>query len=467
MARKIAVTSLNASTYDILNVIRQNASQEYQELIPKVTNIEDVRKVGQVLYGYPAMANQFLNQMLNRIALVNVKSAVYNNDFVDLKKGYLEFGETVEESFVNLARVREFSVDKAEEREFKRTIPDVRTAFHIMNWKVQYPVTIQDIDLRTAFLSLNGVQDMIGRIVDSVYTSEQYDEYLLFKYLLIKAISHGLAYPVTISPTDLTNNAVAYRGMSNTLTFMSDKYNSAHVHTITPRDSQYIFMDAMYNASFDVNVLASAFNMDKADFMGRLKLIDSWNTFDNDRFAEIVKESGMIDAVTDAELAVMSNVKSVIVDGDFFQVYDNSMRFTEKYVSSGEYWNYFLNVRKTISFSPFSNIIAFYAAESAPSAPASFIAEVDIKSQGENGTAISLNPQNDTPSIIGGDVLYTQGAKAVEEGIGVEPYGAVLMPPNSSAIKMTATAAGATYESATTISDAIAQGATVTFNKKA
>ena len=61
MAKKIAVSTLNASTYDILNTIRANASYEYQSLVPEVSNVDDVRKVGDVLYGYPALANQFIN----------------------------------------------------------------------------------------------------------------------------------------------------------------------------------------------------------------------------------------------------------------------------------------------------------------------------------------------------------------------------------------------------------------------
>ena len=34
MPRRLAVSTLNASTVDILNVIRQNASYEYQSLVP-------------------------------------------------------------------------------------------------------------------------------------------------------------------------------------------------------------------------------------------------------------------------------------------------------------------------------------------------------------------------------------------------------------------------------------------------
>ena len=181
MAKKIAVSTLNASTLDILNTIRQNASYEYQSLVPEVKTAHDIPAVGQVLYGYPALANQFLNALINRIALVQVKSSLYNNPYARLKKGYLEFGETVEEVFVEIAKAREFSAEKAASRELKRTLPDVRSAFHTMNWRVQYPITIQDEDLRMAFLSMSGVQDLIAKIIDAVYTGAEYDEYLLFK----------------------------------------------------------------------------------------------------------------------------------------------------------------------------------------------------------------------------------------------------------------------------------------------
>ena len=114
MSRKIAVTSLNASTIDIINTIRANASMEYQSLVPQITQAQEIPKVGEILYGYPALANQFLNALVNRIALVRVKSATFNNAYAELKKGYLEFGETVEEVFVNIAKAREFSAEKAE-----------------------------------------------------------------------------------------------------------------------------------------------------------------------------------------------------------------------------------------------------------------------------------------------------------------------------------------------------------------
>ena len=180
MPKKIAISTLNANTVDIINTIRANASAQYQSQVPQVSVQRDLVKVGDVLYGYPALANEFITALVNRIAAVRIKSATFNNPYVSLKKGFLEFGETVEEVFVQLAKAREFSVEKAEAREFKRTLPDVRSAFHTMNLKMQYPVTIQNEDLRQAFLSFSGVEDLIAKIVDSVYRAAEYDEFLLF-----------------------------------------------------------------------------------------------------------------------------------------------------------------------------------------------------------------------------------------------------------------------------------------------
>ena len=84
MAKRIAITKLNATTLDILNVIRENASAAYRDQVPAITNIKDLPRVGDVLYGYPALANEFVSALLNRIALVKVKSATFNNMFADL-----------------------------------------------------------------------------------------------------------------------------------------------------------------------------------------------------------------------------------------------------------------------------------------------------------------------------------------------------------------------------------------------
>lgn len=474
MARRVAVNTLNASTIDILNTIRANANFEYQSTVPAITKENEIPKVGEILYGYPALANQFVNALVNRIALVRVNSATFNNAYANLKKGYLEFGETVEEVFVAITKARPFSAEKAEQRELKRSLPDVRSAFHTMNWRVQYPVTIQDQDLKQAFLSVNGVQDLIAKIVDAVYTAAEYDEYLLFKYLMIKAISHGKMYPMSFDATDLKNGAKVFRGMSNQLTFMSDKYNASGVPTTTPKESQYIFMDSMFNASYDVDVLASAFNMDKADFMGKLHLIDDWTTFDSDRFSEIMAESDAIEEITAEELALMANVKAVLVDEEWFQIYDNNNKFTDKYVASGMYWNYFYNVWKTISSSPFSNAIVFVDDAATITAPNTFTVHVDSKDESEEAITFtfSVDTSDENPTLANTNYNFVQTEALTEEGIAVHKYGAVIIPASKSAteIVLTMEVDGVVYDNSTEgtkLTGATAVDTAITMTKKA
>lgn len=469
MPKRIAVSTLNASTMDILNVIRQNASYEYQQNVPEVTKASDIPRVGEVIYGTPAFANQFINALVNRIAIVRMQSATFNNPYGVLKKGYIEFGETVEDIFVTIAKGVDFDPEKGKSREFKRTFPDVRSAFHTMNWRVMYPVTIQDEDLKQAFLSLEGVQNLIAKIVGAVYTGAEYDEFLLFKYLMIKAISHGKMKPESIGDgTDLKESAVAFRGISNLLPFISSDYSEAGVKTNTPKNRQIIFMDAKFNAQFDVNVLASAFNMDKADFMGRLFLIDNWTSFDNERFDVIRENSDGIEEVTAGELALLANVKAVIVDENWFQIYDNNNKFTEKYVASGMYWNYFYHTWKTVSSSPFANAVVFVTDAASIALPKTLTCEIITKDVSEEAIVFAISADTDAASLAPNSVHFIQTEALTTAGIAVQKYGAIIIPASQSATEITIEAEvnGTVYTGTTTITSASEVGTTVTMNTK-
>ena len=469
MPKRIAVSTLNASTMDILNVIRQNASYEYQQNVPEVTKASDIPRVGEVIYGTPAFANQFINALVNRIAIVRMQSATFNNPYGVLKKGYIEFGETVEDIFVSIAKGVDFDPEKGKSREFKRTFPDVRSAFHTMNWRVMYPVTIQDEDLKQAFLSLEGVQNLIAKIVDAVYTGAEYDEFLLFKYLMIKAISHGKMKPESIGDgTDLKESAVAFRGISNLLPFISSDYSEAGVKTNTPKNRQIIFMDAKFNAQFDVNVLASAFNMDKADFMGRLFLIDNWTSFDNERFDVIRENSDGIEEVTAEELALLANVKAVIVDENWFQIYDNNNKFTEKYVASGMYWNYFYHTWKTVSSSPFANAVVFVTDAASVALPKTLTCEIITKDVSEEAIVFAISADTDGASLAPNSVHFIQTEALTTAGIAVQKYGAIIIPASQSATEITIEAEvnGTVYTGTATITSASEVGTTVTMNTK-
>lgn len=466
MPKRIAKSTLNASTIDIMNVIRQNASYEYQQNVPVVETWNDIPKVGEIIYGTPAFSNQFINALVNRIASVRVQSATFNNPYSILKKGYIEFGETIENIFVNIAKAVDYNPEKGAEREFKRTMPDIKSVFHTMNWRVMYPVTIQDEDLKLAFMSGEGVQNLITKIVDSVYTAAEYDEFLLFKYLLIKGISHGAF------KTDYLGNAsqikvagVRFRAVSNLLPFLSDKYNSAHVKTNTPKDRQIIFMDAAFNANYDVEILASAFNMDKADYMGRLFLIDNWTSFDNERFDVIRAASDGIEEVTPEELALMANVRAVLVDEDFFQVYDNNSKFTEDYVAAGLYWNYFYHQWKTVSYSPFANAVVFVLDTASTTVPNTITAKITTIDEDDNNFVVNFDISEVT-DVNATPARFIETGANVSAGVAVQTYGSYIIPKseNVETVAIQTVFRNATYNGTLTVAS-MAIGDEITLTK--
>lgn len=469
MARKVAVTNLDASTIDILNVIRGNASYAYQASVPKVRETTDIPKVGEAIYGTPANMNEFLHALVNRIALVKVNSATFNNPYKRLKKGVFDYGESIEDVFIAIAKVTTYNPEKGEEREFKRSIPDVKSVFYTVNWRVMYPVTIQEKELRHAFTNVEGVTDLISKIVESVYQASEYDEYLLFKYLLIKAVANGKMRAVEVGDgKDLNVDAGIYRGMTNDLTFMKTENNEAGVRVSTPRNRQIIFMDSKYNGKFDVEVLASAFNMGKADLLGSLYLIDDFTTFDNERFEELREQSDGLEEVTDSELALMGDVTAILVDENFFQVYDNLAMFTEKYVASGLYWNYFYHIWKVVATSPYANAVVFVKKGTEITMPESITVHVEQKLEGDGATVFVLTPEFEAESWTPKNVQFTQTKEAIDNLVAVQPYGVYIIPESADAteLEVEATINGVVYkDSATKLSHTTDVDATFTLTK--
>ena len=251
------------------------------------------------------------------------------------------------------------------------------------------------------------------------------------------------------------------------LTFMKSDYNEAGVQNTTPKDRQLIFLDAMYDAQFDVEVLASAFNMDKAEYMGRRHLIDDWTTFDNARFEYIRSQSDGIEEVTAAELALLEDVVGVLVDEEWFQIYDNLRRFTENYVGSGMYWNYWYNVRETISHSPFHNAVVFVDDSATTAAPATLTFTIGTISEGKEGThVVTLEPDQSTAALVGGQYNFVQTQEATEDGIAVQKFGAFILPDGETSVVPVAEAYGATYTGSAIVIGTAAVGDTVTLTKQ-
>lgn len=363
MATRPKVVTLTNSSVDILNAIRNNATQNYRDYVPKATpDVDSIRQIGAIIMDYPALQNEFLSALVNRIGRVLITSKMYDNPWAFFKKGLLEFGESVEEIFVNIAKPFQFDPAVAETNVFKREIPDVRAAFHIMNYQKYYKATISNDQLRQAFLSWQGISDLIAKIVDAMYTGANYDEFQTMKYMLARHILDGHMYPVEIpavATANMKSIVSVVKGVSNKFTFLSPNYNLAGVQTYTNKSDQYMLINSQFDATMDVEVLASAFNMDKAEFSGRRVLVDSFGSLDTSRLAELFAGDSTYEELGSDELEALDAIPAILVDKDWFMIFDNFYNFTEQYNGEGLYWNYWYHVWKTFSVSPFANNALF------------------------------------------------------------------------------------------------------------
>ena len=366
MAVKPKIKTLTNSSVNVLNAIRNSATAQYKNYVPVATNdAESIREIGAIIMDMPQLQNEFLSALVNRIGRVLITSKMYDNPWAMFKKGMLEFGETIEEIFVNIAKPFQFDPSVAETNLFKREIPDVRSAFHIMNYQKYYKTTIQNDQLRQAFLSWEGITDLIAKIVDAMYTGANYDEFQTMKYMLAKNILNGRLTPVTIpavSSANMKDIASTIKGTSNKLEFLSDEYNVAGVKTHTKKADQYLLINSEFDAVMDVEVLASAFNMDKAQFAGHRVLVDGFGDIDIDRLNILFADDPTYTQLTKDELTALNTIPCIMVDKDYFMIFDNFYNFTEQYNGEGLYWNYWYHVWKTFSVSPFANNVLFIPA---------------------------------------------------------------------------------------------------------
>lgn len=364
MPTRPEIKTLNAKSADIINAVTNEIGGEYASAVPRVTagDLDSLRAAGMAINSFPSRQNMFLTNLVNRIARVIITSRLYQNPWSVFKKGLLEYGETVEEIFVSIADPNNYDPEKAESDQYKRVIPDVRSVFHTMNYQKFYKTTIQDDSLKLAFLSWDGVTDLIGKIIDALYTAANYDEFTVMKYMIAREALDGGMYGITV-PEPNSDNARAiagtFKAVSNQLTFMSTKYNYAGVSTYSDKSSQWLIISADFAATMDVDVLATSFNSGDAEFMGNRILIDGFDKQDNARLAKIFKDVPGFAPFTQAELSTLAKIPAVLIDESWMMIFDNLYNMTEKYNAEGLYWNYWYHTWKTFSVSPFSTAVVF------------------------------------------------------------------------------------------------------------
>ena len=308
-----------AELTQVLNEIRAHASADYQRNVP-IAIRENLQQVADVVMNSQTLQNDYVAAIVNRISGERYTSRRYNDQFQKFRKGTNRYGTTIEEIYVNMANAHEYNPAIAENEVYKRVIPDVNAVFHRRNSKIFYKDTIQYDSLYASFLSEGGMRSLVAQIVDQMYGANNRDQFYQTKELMSGNAPYFYQVNVPAVSAENANSIVTtIRTMSNMLTFPSNLYNHYGVTNFTPKERQVLILRADVAAVVDVNSLAMAFNLQYRDFMAGTYMI-------TDDFGEN-----------------MENCVGLLVDDEFFQIYDNLIKFTENYNGQGLNWQYFLH----------------------------------------------------------------------------------------------------------------------------
>lgn len=321
-----------------LDGLRNLASGDYQTRIPSAVQT-NITEVGNALMAWDPGQNEFLNLLINKIGLTLVEDKMAKNKLAKFKKGKLEFGDTVEEIFINMASGTDFNPQRAETEVFKRVIPEIDTLYHKTNKEMMWKVTVQRNWLKRAFQSEGSFSRFVSGIVQSIYNARVFDEYVNMKELFTQAIVKnqavivdGLSFPS--DETTAKTLVKAIKKVSKGMTYMAEEFNHKGVQTFTETSDQVLIINKDVSLEVSAELLASAFNKGEFDY----------NT-------QVVEVDG---------LGSDTKIIAALVDKDWFMVLDVLQETSSIFNPEGLYWNYWVHHHQLLSYSLFKNAVFFY-----------------------------------------------------------------------------------------------------------
>lgn len=357
----------------ISSIINDPELTEFSDMRGPVTaTTESIRAIGQQITGYAPKMEAFKRGLIGRIGMVRLQYMLFTNPWAFLKKGKLEMGETIQQIWLGLATVFPYNPLKSETRFPKMAETEMASAFHSVNFREVYKVTINDLELTEAFLSLEGMRDFIERVIGSIARSVQYDEFMMYKYLLAQLFLAGKIRVDTVAPiTASTANDVVTQvaETTNLFQFPSSDYTMAGNENTTSIENLIVLESARANALIKVNSLATAFNIDEVRFQGQVVLFDSLAKFNFRRMAYLMDEDPSWEPFTQEQLDLLGTIDIICMDREFMQMYDSKDQAGTPFINGeGGYTNYPWHKWSVLSASPFHNIIAYSPTASAVTA---------------------------------------------------------------------------------------------------
>lgn len=333
-----------ANMVNVLNAILSNASASYQERVPTAT-ADNITEVGSAIMNYQATENEFLSALVNKIAMTIVRNKTFKNPLSVLKKGGVPLGRNIEEIFTNPAKGTTF--DATGTKLLERAIPDTKAIYHEMNRQGMYKATVSKAQLIQAFTSYSKLEQLLNSIVNSIYSGDNLDEFMLMKELFASAIAGGKLKTVEVDPIDGTDTARAFvksiKTVGQAMAFPSSNFNTYYdinketdakpVITWTPLENQVLILRNDVSVDVDVELLAQAFNVSYTDLNQRTLIVDGFGS--------------------DVDCG------AVLCDESFVQVYDNLNQMESFHNGEGLYDNFIYHHWQTYSLSLFANAMAF------------------------------------------------------------------------------------------------------------
>ena len=331
---------------EVLNTIRDNASQAYQDRVPVATR-NNIEEVGEAItdLNNAVVYNEFINTLANMIYAPMLIKKSWQNPLGKFKKGKKTFGDTVEEVYNNFIKAQTF--DQTGAGLLTRHLPDTKVVFHRMNRKDSYVLTDSPESLAKAFKSYEGLAEYLENLFTTIRNSAELDEYVLMRNLFEEAYNNNALKVIAVAdPQASEQNAkdlikiiktvsgdMEFANSNNNAYLTAQSDDNKPIVTFSKKDEQILIIDNATDVQCDVSVLAYAFGRDLLSFNTEVKqVIDAFPV------------EGMVAA---------------LVDKNFFQVYDDLFTFREFENGLGLYRNHILHVWQTLGYSILCNAVAF------------------------------------------------------------------------------------------------------------
>lgn len=394
--------------------------------------------------------NQFYYALCGTIFETIVSKAIYENKLKKYKAGFVANGAGVKETFIDKIDALPYATTDVEKEELRTYLADIYETRYLLNMERKYPITLGRIQFRGYVESPEKVIDLIDYIKSMLYTSNEMDENGLMKTMLQNYILQGKAYVVPVDMTQgLTDFAAAYREMSMVMADVPVRdYNEFGVMNNTPLDRQVLFLGAKTAAKYSVDVLSSAFNMSQVDYVTRVEVM---NNLDKpySELKTLRKLNSRIPNITAADSTILGNVVGILMDRNFFKVYDVVNEMWEKERASQMDINYFLHVWQIYATSPFANFVIFVDSSASTAQPTSITVEVVGKNITPAGTDYTLLVERTANSLVGGGMNFVQTDELAAAGVLVTKTGLIRVPANATPVTLTGSLRDTIYTAAT------------------